>query len=299
MFFRGEENMQKITLFIKLMRPIHYLKNGLVLVPLFFDGNIFEWIPCLKTMLGFVAFSLMSSVVYIINDINDIEADRKNAIKKHRPLAAGTIKIYEAFILAAILFCMAVLLTYRLDKTVAVAWLLIYLILNLAYSIKLKHVPIADVTVLASGYFIRLIYGAAITDIELSFWICMTAITFSLYMGLGKRRNELTQLGEAAHSVRGVLKNYNIDFLDKNMYVCLELAITFYALWTGDDTTIEKLGTSLQIWTVPIVIILAMKYSLDIENGDSGDPMEVILADKWLILIGIIYVSTLFIILYN
>ena len=209
-----------------------------------------------------------------------------------------SIKIYEALVLVFVLFWIAIIITYLSGRAITVIWLLLYLILNLAYSIKLKHVPIADVTILASGYFIRLIYGAAITNIELSFWICMTAITFSLYMGLGKRRNELSQMGDNACSARGVLKNYNIDFLDKNMYVCLGLAITFYALWTGDDTTVEKLGTNLQIWTVPIVIILAMKYSLDIEKGESGDPMEVILADKWLIFIGIIYVITLFIILY-
>lgn len=290
--------MHKIKSCIKIMRPKHYLKNGLVLVPLFFDCNIFNWFLSLKTLLGFVAFSMMSSVVYIINDINDIDADRKNDAKKDRPLAAGSIKIYEALVLVFVLFWIAIIITYLSGRAITVIWLLLYLILNLAYSIKLKHVPIADVTILASGYFIRLIYGAAITNIELSFWICMTAITFSLYMGLGKRRNELSQMGDNACSARGVLKNYNIDFLDKNMYVCLGLAITFYALWTGDDTTVEKLGTNLQIWTVPIVIILAMKYSLDIEKGESGDPMEVILADKWLIFIGIIYVITLFIILY-
>ena len=290
--------MQKIKSYIKLLRPKHYLKNALVLAPLFFDCKIFDYNLRMRALLGFLAFSFMSSVVYIINDVNDIEADQKKDAKKNRPLAAGVITVHAAFVLAFALFGISVTATYVSGGSIAIIWILLYLILNLAYSIKLKHVPIADVTILASGYFIRLIYGAAITKIDLSFWICMTAITFSLYMGLGKRRNELMQLGEDAYSARGVLKNYNIDFLDKNMYVCLGLAITFYALWTGDDKTIGKTGTNLQIWTVPIIIILAMKYSLDIEKGESGDPMEVILSDKWLIFIGIIYVITLFIILY-
>lgn len=288
--------MQKLKSYIKLMRPKHYLKNGLVFVPLFFNRYIFDWNLSLKTLLGFVAFSFMSSVVYIINDINDMEADRKNEAKKDRPLASGAIKLYETVILALILFLLSCTITYAAGA--GIVWLLLYLVLNLAYSIKLKHVPIIDVTILAIGYLIRLMYGAAITDIKLSFWIGMTAITFSFYMGLGKRRNELNKLGDDAYAARGVLKSYNSAFLDKNMYVCLGLAITFYALWTGDSKTVADLGTNLQIWTVPIVIILAMKYSLDIEKGESGDPMEVIVSDKWLIFIGIVYIIAISLILY-
>lgn len=288
--------MHKIKAYIRLMRPKHYLKNGLVFVPLFFKSDIFDWNLSLKALLGFVAFSFMSSVVYIVNDINDMEADRKNEAKKDRPLASGDIKMYEAVILALILFILSGTITYAAGT--GIIWLLLYMVLNLAYSIKLKHVPIIDVTILAAGFLIRLVYGATITDTELSFWLCMTALSFSFYMGLGKRRNELNKLGSDAYVVRGVLKSYNSAFLDKNMYVCLGLAITFYALWTGDSKTVADLGTNLQIWTVPIVIILAMKYSLDIEKGESGDPMEVILSDKWLIIIGIIYVIVLFMILY-
>lgn len=206
------------------MRPKHYLKNGLVFVPLFFKGHIFNWNLSIRALLGFVAFSFMSSVVYIINDINDMEADRKNEAKKDRPLASGAIKVYEAVILALILFFVSVIITYAAGA--GIIWLLLYLVLNLTYSIKLKHVPIVDVTILAAGYLIRLVYGAAITDISLSFWIGMTAVTFSFYMGLGKRRNELNKLGDDAYAARGVLKSYNSAFLDKNMYVCLGLQKT-------------------------------------------------------------------------
>lgn len=288
--------MAKIKAYIKLIRLKHYLKNGLIFIPLFFNRHIFNWDLSLKALIGFISFSFMSSVIYIINDINDIEADRKNEAKKARPLASGVIAVHQAIVMAAVLFGISIIIAYAIGS--GMIWLLLYLVLNFSYSIKLKHVPILDVTILAAGYLIRLIYGAAITDIELSFWICMTAITVSLYMGLGKRRNELNKLGDDAYAARGVLKSYNSAFLDKNMYVCLGLAITFYALWTGDSKTVADLGTNLQIWTVPIVIILAMKYSLDIEKGESGDPMEVILLDKWLIFIGITYVITLFIILY-
>lgn len=289
--------MKKLLAYIKLMRPKHYLKNGLVLVPLFFDMNFFDRIQLLKILLGFFSFSFLSSIIYIINDINDIESDRQSEKKRKRPLAAGTVKKYEAIILVFILSIAVILLELGIGGKGA-EWLVIYFVLNLAYSLKLKQVPIIDVAILASGFLIRLLYGAAVTDISISFWLCMTVVAFSFYMGLGKRRNELQRGGDRAHEIRGVLKNYNSAFLDKNMYMCLGLAIAFYALWSGADATIKKLGTDMQMWTVPLVILLAMKYSLNIEKEESGDPMEVILNDKWLIIIGIIYIITLFGILY-
>lgn len=287
--------MNKIVTYIKLMRPKHYLKNGLILVPLFFDMNFFDATQLFRVLIGFFSFSFLSSSIYIINDINDVESDRQSEKKRIRPLAAGIVKTYEAIILATLLLIIVILLSLCIRGG---EWLFTYFVLNLAYSLKLKQVPILDVAILASGFLIRLLYGAAITGIPISFWLCMTVVAFSFYMGLGKRRNELQRSGDRAHEVRGVLKNYNSAFLDKNMYMCLGLAITFYALWSGADITIKKLGTDIQMWTVPIVILLAMKYSLNIEKGESGDPMEVILNDKWLIIIGVIYILILFGILY-
>lgn len=289
--------MKKIMGFIKLMRPKHYLKNALVLVPLFFDMNIFNITYLHFAIMGFISFSLIASVVYIVNDINDIENDKKSESKKKRPLASGIIKKNEAILFAILLVAIITVISLRLSWK-GFIWLLLYFTLNIIYSFKLKHIPIMDVAILASGFLIRLLYGASITNIDISFWLCMTVIAFSFYMGLGKRRNELIQNGESAHEVRGVLRYYNSAFLDKNMYMCLGLAIAFYALWSGADATVEKLGTDMQMWTVPIVILLAMKYSLNIEMGESGDPMEVILNDKCLMIMGLFYILVLFGILY-
>lgn len=289
--------MKKIVNYIKLIRPKHYMKNGLIIVPLFFGMELLNWNMLRNSLLGILSFSFLASIIYIINDIYDIENDRKSESKRNRPLASGEISIFEAVIVAVILAVFVVILTILMNGK-GICWLVVYLVLNIAYSIRLKHVPIMDIAILASGFLIRLLYGAAITDITISFWLCMTVVSFSFYMGLGKRRNELNTSGDKAQDVRGVLKYYNKEFLDKNMYMCLGLAITFYALWSGDSQTVKKLGTDMQIWTVPIVILLAMKYSLNIEKGKSGDPMEVILGDKWIIAIGVVYVIILLAILY-
>lgn len=283
--------------YIKLMRPKHYLKNALVFAPLFFDLNIGNRALLLKAVLGTIAFCLISSVVYIINDINDLEKDRNSDKKKLRPLAAGTVSIPAAVILACCLTIIVLIIEYTL-KWIGIGWLVAYLVINIFYSFGMKNIPLIDVLILTAGFCLRLLYGANITNIDISFWICMTVISLSFYMGLGKRRGELINKGYDAHEVRGVLKYYNQDFLDKNMYMCLGLGIMFYALWSGAEETIDKLQSTSQMWTVPIIIVLAMRYSLDIEGSDLGDPMEVITHDKWLIILGAIYFVVMVYILY-
>ena len=283
--------------YIKLMRPKHWIKNFLIMVPLFFDLTFFKWSLLLPAIGGFIIFSLLSSVIYIVNDINDIEGDRLDEEKRKRPLASGAVSIKEAVALVMILVGLIIFLSI-IENNSGWIFLALYFVLNVAYSVKLKHIPLLDIVILASGFLIRLLYGAAITNITISFWLCMTVLALSFYLGLGKRRNELRKNGSEAEKIRGVLKFYNAEFLDKNMYMCMGMAIMFYALWTGAEETIRKMGSDTQMWTVPLAIIMAMKYSLDIECGEYADPVEVILKDKWLLLLGVVYVLVMVGILY-
>ena len=173
--------------------------------------------------------------------------------------------------------------------------LLLYLAINVAYSFGLKKKPIVDIVILVAGFLIRVLYGAVITDIELSNWLYLTVISGAFYMGLGKRRNEILKQGDKS---REVLKCYTKDFLDKNMYVCVALCIVFYSLWCVDPTTLLKTGNNLLIWTVPVIMIILMKYSLDIEGDSYGDPVDVIVNDKILLLIVLIYALFMFGIIY-
>ena len=152
----------------------------------------------------------------------------------------------------------------------------------------LKNKPIIDVVILASGFVIRVLFGGLITGVEISKWLYLVIVTGSLYMGLGKRRNEL----RAQTDTREVLKYYNENFLDKNMYVCVALVNVFYALWS------IEMPNPRMIWTVPFFIVLLMCYSLDVEGDSDGDPVEVIIHDKALIGIIITYVMCIFVLLY-
>lgn len=287
--------MQKINNFLKLMRIKHYVKNVLILIPLFFSKNLFNQTALLQIAIAFFSFSLLASAIYIINDIKDVEKDRLHKTKKYRPLASGAIKIKEGFTLAILLIIISIGLahwSYGLGMPCVV--LISYLIINLLYSVGgLKNMPILDVTILSLGFILRVIYGASAINVDISKWLYLTIFAFSFFMGLGKRRNELTKNG---FTTRLVNRYYNKDFLDKNMYVCLALCVVFYALWTIDPIQQKN---ELLLWTVPLVMIILMRYSLVIESGDSdADPVGVLLNSKSLIVLVTIYALAMFGLVY-
>lgn len=274
--------------FFRLLRVKHYIKNFLIFIPLFFSGNLFNIAELKIAMLGWVTFSLLASSIYIINDLKDVEHDKRHQKKKHRPLASGVIKKSTAAATIVVLLLFVFLISYKFNNVNAQWCLLGYFVLNIAYSMGLKNRPIIDVIILASGFVIRVFYGGFITNIEISKWLYLVIVTGSLYMGLGKRRNELKR----EINTREVLKSYNIPFLDKNMYVCVALANAFYALWT------MEIADSSMTWTVPLFIIILMSYSLDTEMDSDGDPVEVILNDKVLMIAIAGYALLTYIILY-
>lgn len=274
--------------FIKLLRMKHYIKNLIIFAPMFFGRVIFDKNKLKCGILGFIAFCMTSSAVYVLNDLKDIEKDRMHPTKKNRPLASGAVKPYQGLILIILCVCVACIISVIMKNIIAASLLGLYFVLNIAYSIGLKNKPIIDIVILASGFVIRIFYGGAITNVVISKWLYLVVTVGSLYMGLGKRRNELKKQSET----REVLKYYNHAFLDKNMYVCVALTNVFYALWTLEMPN-PKIG-----WTIPIFIVLLMCYSLDLEGESDGDPVEVILHDKILVSIALIYAVCIFTLLY-
>lgn len=289
--------MKKLKYYLKLIRIKHYLKNFLVFAPLLFSGLFFESNIFLKSLLGFISFSLIASVVYIINDIKDVEKDRLHPIKKNRPIACGQVSKIEGIILVAILFTISALVNQVASNSpISFAILLIYLILNIAYSFGLKNIPIVDILILSIGFLLRIFYGAVIININVSNWLYLTILSVSFYLGLGKRRNEIDKNGKNS---RKVLQYYTRNFLDKNMYMFLGLTIIFYSLWCVDPINNSRFcGINYLLFTVPIIIIIFMKYSLDIENDSFGDPVDVVFSDKTIIILSIIYAISMFLLLY-
>lgn len=283
--------MKKIKDIMRLMRIKHWIKNFLIFLPAFFERNLLEPSVLANLLPGFLAFGLVTSVVYIINDLKDVEKDRKHEIKCKRPIASGAVSGKEAKYLIVILEIGAVgmlLLLKTGHNWQAAGWCLVYLVLNIGYSMGLKNMPIVDIAILASGFIIRVMYGASVSDVTASNWLCLTVMAFALYMGIGKRRNELKRVGGS--STRDVLKYYDLDFLDKNMTIVTTLGIVFYSLWAG--TVIEN---NLVIWTVPLVIFIIMKYEMIIRGESYGDPVEVLLSDK--VLLGLVFIYAVIMVL--
>lgn len=286
--------LSNIASFFKLLRIKHYVKNLLIFFPLIFSKRLFE-LPLLTDLIcGFVAFSLLASVVYIINDIRDIEKDRAHPTKCNRPIASGRIKKKSAVISAAVLFIVSLAIHFIAagNNYISLLILLGYFVLNLAYSFGLKNVPLLDVAILASGFLLRMFYGSVISSIELSAWLYLTTVLASFYLGFGKRRNEYKI---EAKEKREVLNLYTYSFLDKSMNMCMTLAMVFYSLWTID---MSRGFSSALIWTVPFLLLIVLKYNFNIEKDSDGDPTEVIFKDPILIVMILLYMITMFFILY-
>ncbi len=288
--------MKKVCSVIKLMRPHHYIKNGLLFLPLVFSGNLLNKEFIFVMIIGFLAFSLSSSLIYIINDIFDVEKDRLHPKKCKRPIASGEISIKFAWFWAFLLFVAVILLNSIVATNNIGAWVLLglYIALNFSYSMGLKQVPLVDVAILVSGFLIRVLYGASIINVVVSNWLYLTVISMAFYLGLGKRRNEMSRQGS---DTRKVLQFYNYNFLDKNMYLANALTIVFYSLWCVDTSTVARFSNKL-IWTVPLVMLISMKYSLNIEGNSDGDPVDVVLGDKLLMGLAIIYMISILILTY-
>ena len=286
--------------YLKLIRIKHWLKNGLVILPLFFGKEILNLNKITSVILAFLIFSMISSIIYVINDINDIENDRNHPTKKDRPLASGKISIKNAILVLILLMILSIsLIIYLYNKTTNIYIILIpiiYIVLNILYSLKLKQVPIIDVAILVSGFVLRVYYGGVSSNIEISTWLYLMVMFGSFYLGFGKRRNELKQNKE--NNTRKVLQFYNKEFLDKNMYVSLGLAIISYSLWCVDPLTKTNITSNYLILTIPLIMMIFQKYSLIIEGDSDGDPIEVILNDKTLIFLLLIYIISMFVIVY-
>lgn len=285
--------------YLKLIRAKHWLKNGLVFLPLFFSSNLLNTSLLIPCILSFIAFSFTASIVYIINDINDIEKDKNHPIKKNRPLASGTISIKTAKIVIGVLAIGIIILMFLLYRKVSHVGVIIiplfYLIMNVLYSKWLKNIPIIDVVIIVTGFVLRVMYGGICTDVEVSKYLYLMIIFGSFFLGFGKRRNEIMKNGDKS---RKVLAMYTQEFLDKNMYVALALAVVSYTLWCVDPSTIARIGNEHIFWTIPLLMVILQLYSLNIEGNSHGDPIEVVLSDKKIIITVIIYIITMGGILY-
>jgi 4-hydroxybenzoate polyprenyltransferase len=264
---------------LQAMRPRQWIKNGFVFFALIFDKQLFQAEPFLRTTEGFLLFCLISSSVYLFNDLADIEADRQHPQKKHRPLASGRLSAGVAIVAAVLLAVLALSLGYWLAPAFA-ALLSMYFVINLLYSRWLKHVPILDVLIIAAGFVLRVAGGVTLITVErFSPWLYMITVLFSLYLGLGKRRAEMSLLAQGAASHRKVLDGYTLPLIDQYITIVSGTTIVAYALYTFSAPNLPQ-NHSMML-TIPFVVYGIFRYLQLIQTGNTtGSPEEVALTDR-------------------
>lgn len=275
--------------YLKLIRIKHWIKNFLIFIPII-CGDVVNYDNIITTILGFFSFSFASSCIYIINDIKDMEKDKLHPRKKKRPLASGKISKKSAIIISMIMLIGSLTLNYLTNiKLIDISLyiLLIYIIINILYSFGLKNIAIIDVMLLMLGFILRVYYGSFLIDIEVSNWLFLTIMSGALFLGLGKRKKELIH----NKNVRLSLKEYNKEFLDKFQYTTLSMTLLFYSLWT-----MEK-NIDYLVYTIPIVVIIFMRYCLDIEKQEEGDPATIFYSDIFLLVTCFLYAVIMLLIL--
>ncbi|GJQ34737.1 MAG: decaprenyl-phosphate phosphoribosyltransferase [Anaerolineales bacterium] len=268
-----------LTALFKTMRPRQWTKNVFIFAALVFDKQLFNLDSFLRTLAGFVLFCLISSSVYIFNDLADVEADRQHPDKKNRPIAAGKLPVGAAWTAGIII----VLITF------ALAWLLApgfeyvvvcYFLLNMAYTKWLKHIAILDVLIIAAGFVLRVHAGVTLIAVErFSPWLYVVMTLLSLFLGFGKRRAEMALLAHGAGSHRKVFDGYTLPLLDQYIMIVSGTTIVAYSLYTFNAPNVPD-NHSMML-TIPFVVYAIFRYLYLIEvKHAGGTPEEILLSDR-------------------
>jgi len=292
--------MKHLRPYLKLLRPSQWIKNGFVLMPLIFSGDLFMPDAVMKAFGMFIAFCVAASATYIINDYMDIEQDRIHPKKKNRPLASGAIAPRNALVIAGLLIGGLFATVFWLNiASIAIMALAAYLVLQLAYSIYLKHIVIIDVFALSTGFLFRVAGGAAVINVSVSSWLLLCTFSVAIFLALGKRRHEVVFLPEDAVNHRPVLESYSVLFLDQLLQVVTTSTLIFYCLYCVRST--PDMGTSPEklMLTIPFVTYGIFRYMyLIYHKEDGGSPTSMLLTDAPLLVCTILWLIAFIVILY-
>ena len=265
-------------------RPKQWVKNAFVVAPLVFSKHLFDPAFALRAAAAAVAFCALSGAVYTFNDLRDVEQDRSHPLKRHRPIASGalgeTAALWTAIglALAALAACAALALPLAAVGAT-------YLTLNLAYSIKLKHIAFVDVGIIATGFLLRVYGGALAIDVPMSGWLLACTALLAMLLGFGKRAHELNQAASANREVastRAALAGYSLHTLQLAMFLLAAATSATYALYTRDERTVHFFGTDELIWTLPFCVVgIARFIDLALWRPVEQSPTDAILRDPW------------------
>jgi 4-hydroxybenzoate polyprenyltransferase len=279
------------------MRPYQWIKNTLVFAALIFSLSFRNLHKDLRVLGAFVIFCLVSSAIYLMNDLKDKKEDKEHPVKSTRPIASGKLNKDLVTIVIIILLALTMLAGWYLSTGFFVI-LLIYVFLNFGYSFGLKKVVILDVIILSFGFVLRALAGASVIGVVASPWLFLCTLMLALLLGFGKRHSEIIMLADNAELHRRSLKEYSVSFLENLMIISAATAIVTYSLYTMSTDTISRIGSSNLIYTTPMVIFGIFRYVyLVIGLKKGGDPTKIFLLDIQMIINLVLWILTVMLIL--
>jgi 4-hydroxybenzoate polyprenyltransferase len=279
------------------LRPRQWIKNGLVFMALLFDEKLFDWPLLFKTIFAFGLFCMISSTVYIINDLADLEQDKQHPKKRRRALPSGQLQPWFAVVSAVGILAVCLPLSFWLNLYFGLI-VLLYFLMQLGYSFALKHVVIIDVMVVASGFVLRVGAGAVVAEAErFSPWLYVCTIFLALFLAIGKRRHELTLLADGANSHRKILDEYSLNLLDEMSRLVTTGALITYSLYTFSATNLPPNHTMML--TIPFFIYFLFRYQYLIHvKGEGGAPEMLLYTDLPLLLDIVLWGISIVLIMY-
>ena len=283
---------------LQLIRVKQWIKNFFLFAPLIFSHHLFDETYLLISIKAFVAFCFISSVVYIINDIADLEQDKNHPVKKNRPLPSGKISRPTAIVISFMFFVGMMIFAYDLNLKFKIA-IATYFIINLFYSFKLKQIVLLDIFFIAFGFMIRIIAGGWVIDVYISSWLILTTLFLSLFLAVTKRRSELAII-ENNSTTRKVLSDYSINFADQMATISAAGTVISYALYTVSERTKELFHTENLIFTTPFVVYGIFRYLYLVHKKNLGEnPTYIVTSDVPMIINIILWILTSIAIIYK
>jgi 4-hydroxybenzoate polyprenyltransferase len=280
------------------LRPRQWVKNCVIFAALLFSQTLLDPNHLLRSMAAFGLFCAVSSAVYILNDILDLQNDRIHPTKSKRPIAAGEVSVGTAAAAGATLAVVALGLSWLLSPAFALL-ALAYLVSNLFYSVWLKKVVIVDVMIISSGFVIRAVAGGVVIGVQVSAWLILCTILLSLFLGFTKRRQELAQLESQAVNHREILREYSVVFLDQMISIVTAATVVAYFLYTLAPETRAKLGTPYLPLTIPFVLYGIFRYLYLVHQRNMGEsPTGALYADPPLFIDILLWAATVIGVLY-
>ncbi len=284
-------------LYYRLLRVNHYVKNLYVFMPAFFGGQLLDPAMAWGSLVAFLLFSLTASSIYIINDLRDREEDRKHPEKKHRPIAAGKISPNRALFIALGLIIVSLVLAFVYERNLALV-LGLYFIMNLAYSYRLKHIAILDISIVSLGFILRIEAGHMVTGIELSQWLVMMVFLLSMFQAMAKRLDDLVILDENAVISRKSIDGYNTEFLRIALSIFSAVLLVCYILYITAPENLMRLGEYAYYTLFPVLLGVLRYLQVMYVYKRSYNPVKILLTDRFLQLVFLLWIASFAALIY-